>query len=149
MNTFVQVQNSEQTFFKFFMLGKSRLIFFTVCVTLLGRLATLSTNIFDGLAVGPINRKVFQLFNAQRMTPTNHKVLIKQIDETGIKDNTSATETKASQNKVEFINPMVFDRLGTQKGLFELKYLALIPMNGDPPLLIPGTNYMKIATTSW
>ena len=109
----------------------------------------MSTNIFDGLAVGPINRKVFQLFNAQRMTPTNHKVLIKQIDETGSKDNTSATGTKASQNKVEFINPMVFDRLGTQKGLFELKYLALIPMNGDPPLLIPGTNNMKIATTNW
>jgi hypothetical protein len=51
--------------------------------------------------------------------------------------NEAEEESGEKEKEVEFINPMVFDRLGTEEGLFEIKYLVFLPLNGDPPLLSP------------
>jgi hypothetical protein len=35
------------------------------------------------------------------------------------------------------VNPLVFDRLGTEAGGREIKYLVLLPLTADIPLLSP------------
>jgi hypothetical protein len=44
---------------------------------------------------------------------------------------------KEKEKEVEFINPMVFDRLAIERGVFEIKYLFIFPLNGDPLLMSP------------
>ena len=46
-------------------------------------------------------------------------------------------ETKKKKEEVEFVNPMVFDRLAVEKGVFEIKYLVFLPLNGDAILMSP------------
>ncbi len=51
--------------------------------------------------------------------------------------NQTEEESGEEDREVDFVNPMVFDRLGTEAGLFEIKYLVFLPFNGDPPLFTP------------
>ena len=85
-------------------------------------------------------RKLFKLLDVvfKRM---KHHVRIEDKQETGSNEETTGCQNSSEffkEKEVDFITPMVFDRLGSEVGLFEMKYLIRLPLNGDPPVFSPG-----------
>ena len=101
--------------------------------------------------VNPATLKIFQLLDIV-FGRLRHNWLLERLEKESEKDKGGEREKEKDgvkemeiekeegekkEEEVGFINPMVFDRLGTEDGLFEIKYLVFLPFNGDPPLFTP------------
>jgi hypothetical protein len=103
---------------------------------------SIQNDLFDLNDIDPATKMVFDILDLI-FKRKKSKESIKRIEkekeegEEGEEGEKGEEMEKEKEKEVEFINPMVFDRLAIERGVFEIKYLFIFPLNSDPLLMSP------------